>query len=66
MDFVEVVRRRRMVRNFTDQPVADDALKRIIAAGQRAPSAGFSQGVVFVTVTDVATRQEVARLGGED
>jgi len=65
MEFMDVVRTRRMVRNFTEEPLAEDVLQRIIATAQRAPSAGFSQSVVFVTVTDPATRQEVARLGGE-
>jgi len=66
MEFMDVVRTRRMVRNFTEEPLAEDVLQRIIATAQRAPSAGFSQGVVFVTVTDSATRQQVARLGGEE
>jgi nitroreductase len=65
MEFTEVVRKRRMVRNFTDEPVADDVLERIIATAQRAPSAGFSQGVVFVTVTEPARKQEVAAIAGE-
>jgi nitroreductase len=66
MEFMDVVRKRRMVRNFTDEPVPDEVVERIVATAQRAPSAGFSQGAVFVTVTDAATRQEIARLGGEE
>lgn len=65
MEFMDVVRKRRMVRNFTEEPVAEEVLRRMVATAQRVPSAGFSQGVVFVTVTDPATRQEIARLGGE-
>jgi len=66
MDFMDVVRKRRMMRNYTDQPVPEDVIERILATAQRAPSAGFSQGVVFVTVTDPATRQAIARIGGEE
>ena len=45
MEFSEVVRRRRMVRNYDpDKPVSRESLERIAAAAQRAPSAGFSQG----------------------
>ena len=62
MDFADVVRKRRMVRNFTDEPVSHEALERIIAAAQRAPSAGFSQGVVFVTVTNPETRATIGDL----
>jgi len=54
-----------MVRNYTDQPVATDAIERIVDAGVRAPSAGFSQGQRFVVVTDAATRMAVARAAGE-
>lgn len=66
MDFYDVVQRRRMVRNYTEQPVADDSLERILAAARRAPSAGFSQGQQLVVVTAAATRREIARLCDED
>jgi nitroreductase len=49
MDFQEVVRRRRMVRNFDpDRPVDPEVGERIIANARRAPSAGFSQGFEFL------------------
>lgn len=66
MEFDEVVRRRRMVRNYVDAPVDDEVLARILDRASRAPSAGFSQGVSFVAVTDETTRSEIARLAGED
>lgn len=66
MDFTEVVRRRRMVRHFTDEPVPRETVERIVEAAQHAPSAGFSQGVSFVVVTDEALRKQVAELAGED
>lgn len=66
MEFGEVVRRRRMVRNYTDDPVDVDALDRIVDRAQKAPSAGFSQGVSFVVVTNEDRRREIARLAHED
>jgi nitroreductase len=60
MEFKDVVRRRRMVRNYADTPVERDSLERIAAAAQRAPSAGFSQGQRLVVVTDAAKRQSIA------
>lgn len=39
-----------MVRHFTDEPVATESLERIIAAGLRAPSAGYSQGYAVVVL----------------
>lgn len=65
MEFKEVVSRRRMVRNYTDEPVPQDALQRIVHAGRRAPSAGFSQGQAFVVVTSEELRREIAELAGE-
>ncbi len=66
MEFREVIRRRRMVRNYTDQPVDEATLLRIVEAGRRAPSAGFTQGQSFVLVTDAELRNSIAELAGED
>jgi nitroreductase len=66
MEFDEVVRRRRMVRHFTDEPVPREAVERMIEAAQHAPSAGFSQGVSFVVVTDPKLREQVGELSGEE
>lgn len=66
MEFRDVVRRRRMVRNYTNQRVAPEAIDRILKAARKAPSAGFSQGQRFVVVTDATTRAQIASLAGED
>jgi nitroreductase len=50
MDFDSVVRRRKMVRTFLDRPVDDEALQRILERGQRAPSAGYTQGFEFLVL----------------
>ena len=65
MDFTTVVRRRRMVRNFTSQPVPDDALARVLAAAQRAPSAGYTQGQSVVVITRPDLRRAIAQVCGE-
>lgn len=57
MEFREVVRRRRMVRSFTDAPVPAETVERMLEHATRAPSAGFSQGWAFLvldTTADVA------------
>ncbi|HSJ27080.1 MAG TPA: nitroreductase family protein [Acidimicrobiia bacterium] len=64
-EFREVLRRRRMVRNYLDQPVDPNALERIVEAGTRAPSAGYTQGQSFVIVTDPERRGRIAELAGE-
>lgn len=66
MEFEEVVRRRRMVRRFSDESVDAAVIDRIAAMAQRAPSAGFSQGQRLVVVTDPEVKRRVGRIGGDD
>ncbi len=66
MEFSEVVRRRRMVRNYRPDPVPDDTIDRILDAARRGPSAGFTQGQTFVVVTDPDRRAKIAALAGEE
>lgn len=65
MELSEILRKRRMVRNYTDQPVDRAAIERIVEAGRRAPSAGFTQGQSFVVVTDDDVRTQIAALADE-
>ena len=58
---------RRSVRAYRDQAVPRDVLQRITnAAVVRAPSAGFSQGLRLVVVTDPDMRRAIATAGAED
>lgn len=66
MDFAEVIRRRRMVRNYRPEPVPEDSIDRIVAAGLRAPSAGNTQGQSLIVVTDPDQRSRIAELAGEE
>jgi nitroreductase len=66
MEFREVVRRRRMVRRFTPEPVAPEAVDRILDQARHAPSAGYTQGQSFIRVTRPDLRQAIARLCGEE
>lgn len=50
MEFQDVVRRRRMVRRYSPQPVDPTALERLLRNAVRAPSAGFSQGWGFLVL----------------
>jgi FMN reductase [NAD(P)H] len=65
MDFADILRRRKMVRNYTDEPVPREAVERIVERGRRAPSGGFSQGVRMVVVTGKDTRARIAELADE-
>jgi nitroreductase len=52
MEYAEVVRRRRMVRNYDpDRPVPPDITRKLLEYAIHAPSAGFSQGWHFLILT---------------
>jgi nitroreductase len=58
MEFREVVRRRRMVRNYDpDRPVPAEVRERILEHALHAPSAGFSQGWGFLVLEEPADRE---------
>jgi nitroreductase len=50
VEFNDVIRKRRMVRAFTTEPVAPDAVHRILTAANRSPSGGFSQGYALLVL----------------
>jgi nitroreductase len=54
VQFSEVIRRRRMVHAFTDEPLAPGTADRLLRAANRAPSAGFSQGYAFLVLEGAA------------
>jgi nitroreductase len=66
MEFAEVVRKRRMVRHFTDEPVAPEVVERMLDLARHAPSAGFTQGQSFVVVTRPDLKVEIGKLCGEE
>jgi nitroreductase len=57
MEYRDVLRRRRMVRHYTDEPLAPEVVERILASALRAPSAGFSQGWEFLALTAPEDRE---------
>jgi nitroreductase len=62
METWDALRARRNVRVFTDRPVSQEALHRILDAGRRAPSASNWQPWDFVVVTDRAQLVELAKV----
>lgn len=58
MEFADVVRRRRMVRDYDpDRPVPPEVRERLLEHALRAPSAGFTQGWAFLVLEDAADRE---------
>jgi len=66
VEFKEAVRKRRMVRHFTTEPVPPETINGILELAQHAPSAGFSQGCAYVVVTDPEVKKRLARHQGEE
>lgn len=57
MEFQEVLRRRRMVRNYDPtRPVPAEIRDRLLVNALRAPSAGFSQGWAFLVLETAEER----------
>jgi nitroreductase len=77
MELSEVLRRRRMTRNFSGRPLPAGVLDRLLEGALRAPSAGNTQGREFVVLeggdqtdrywsatTDAGWRDRSARFAG--
>lgn len=63
MDLYDVMRTTHAVREFTDEPLPDDTLYRILDNARFAPSGGNRQGAHVTVVRDSQTRQRLAELG---
>lgn len=63
MELSEVMRTTFAAREFTDAPVDDAVLYRILDNARFAPSGGNRQGWKVVVVRDPATRRALGRLG---
>ncbi|MBX7432537.1 nitroreductase family protein [Mycobacterium sp. Y57] len=62
MDLYDVMRTTGAVRRFTDDPLPDDVLVRILDNARFAPSGGNRQGVRVIAVRDPDTREALGRL----
>src|SRR5947209_4779838 len=62
MDFARTVLTRKMIRAFQPDPLANDTIERILSLAQHYASAGYSQEVAFVVVTDKERRKRIREL----
>lgn len=71
MDIFEAILNRRSIRKYTDAPVTDEEIRKILEAGMMAPSAGNQQPWQFVVVRDktllgkVETANPYAKMAGK-
>jgi nitroreductase len=62
MELYDVMRTTAAVRDFTDDPLPDEVLARILDNARFAPSGGNRQGTRIVVVRDRATRERLVEL----
>jgi nitroreductase len=62
MELYDVMRTTGAVRRFTDEPLPDDVLERILDNARFAPTGGNRQGVRVIVIRDDATRAKLAEL----
>lgn len=62
MDVMDAIRKRRAVRVYTDQPVPDELVDRLLRMALSAPTGSGSQAWSLMVVRDADTRREVADL----
>ncbi len=59
MDFYEVIRTRRSVRSYRDDPIPKEGLERVLDAARIAPSGSNRQPWKFILVRDGALKQKM-------
>ncbi len=61
-ELFEVMGSLRSVREFSDRPVSEEALRAVLEMATRAPNGGNQQSWRFIVIRDAAVRREVGRL----
>lgn len=60
----KVIEDRRSIRQYTDEPVSEEALEMILEAGRLAPSGENAQPWRFIIVKDPETRKKLGAIAG--
>jgi nitroreductase len=61
---MKVIQDRRSIRDYTDEPVADQDLDMILEAARQAPSGENAQPWRFIIVKDAETRKKMGAIAG--
>lgn len=67
MEFFEVLKKRRSIREFEDREIEEEKLRQILEVARSAPSAGNLQAYQIFVVKDLATKKDLAKAAlGQD
>jgi len=61
---MKVIQDRRSIRRYTDEPVSEEHLDKILEAARQAPSGENAQPWRFIVVNDPATRRKLGAIAG--
>ena len=64
MNTIDLLLSHRSIRKFTERPVSDDLLERILRAGQSAASSSFVQAYSLIRISDSQKRSTLVELAG--
>src|SRR5919198_5796227 len=63
MDFDEIVRKRKMIREYDlDKQVPDETITKLINNAHKAPSAGHTQVQEFIIVKDISIKKKLRKV----
>ena len=52
MEFQQAVKKRKMIRSYTEEPISQEKIDTLLSNFFRGPSAGFSQGIEILVLKD--------------
>ena len=61
-DMIDLIMERRSIRKYTDQPISDYDIEKILMAGHHAPNASNMQTWEFVAVTNREFNKELSKI----
>ncbi|MGV2788316.1 NADPH-dependent oxidoreductase, partial [Clostridium perfringens] len=63
-DTLSLLMNHRSIRKYSEQPVCEEQLRAVVAAGQMASTSSNVQAYSVIAVTDPETKQRLAALAG--
>ena len=62
MEFLDIIHKRRSIRNFTDKKISEEDINKILSAGMVAPSAMNKQPWRFILIEDDKLKKEITKI----